>query len=305
MKKLMCVAAAMAAFLWWGRPAQADPPNRSVDATAAADLVARVNDQRAGIGLPALTVDAELAAKATAWAATMADAGRIWHSVLSDGVTADWARLGENVGMASSVDALHRAFVESPRHYENLASPDFQSVGIGVARVDGMLYGAEVFMRRQPVRTPLPTPAEPVMTTGTAPAGPTAAVSRPTPAPRPAAKTPTTRPAAARPALEATPSAPAVPQPAPPSPSVLHPQPIPAASSNTSPPEMQLAASHTTVAAGPTWVIAAGMAAFVWAAVTAALAVVVRPGRRPTRRGRPLTYRELRRLVGPIPAGRN
>ena len=59
-----------------------------------------------------LAVDAQLTNKAQAWAKTMADKGDIWHSNLPDGITENWQRLGENVGMGGSVDALHDAFVK-------------------------------------------------------------------------------------------------------------------------------------------------------------------------------------------------
>ncbi|HEY0399467.1 MAG TPA: CAP domain-containing protein, partial [Acidimicrobiia bacterium] len=97
-----------------------------------ASFVAKINDLRISKGLPALEVNANLVAKARGWAAGMAAAGRIWHSTLSDGITADWQKLGENVGMGGSVEGLHAAFVASPHHYENLVDPDFGYVGIGI-----------------------------------------------------------------------------------------------------------------------------------------------------------------------------
>ena len=113
-----------------------------------AGFVAQINALRATKGLPALAVDAGLTSKARSWAQTMADANKIWHSVLSDGITADWQRLGENVGMGGSVDVLHIAFVNSPHHYDNLVDPGFDSIGIGVVRgAGGTLFVAEEFMQ--------------------------------------------------------------------------------------------------------------------------------------------------------------
>jgi hypothetical protein len=110
-------------------------------------FVAKINGLRASNGLEALTVDAGITAKARAWAQTMADKNTIWHSTLSDGVTADWQKLGENVGMGGSVDGLHTAFVNSPHHYANLVDPTFRSVGIGVVHSStGVLFVSEVFM---------------------------------------------------------------------------------------------------------------------------------------------------------------
>jgi uncharacterized protein YkwD len=117
-----------------------------------AALVAKINDLRAGTGLPALQVNENLVAKARAWSAEMASAGRIWHSTLSDGITEDWKKLGENVGMGESVDRLHAEFVASPHHYENLVDPAFGHVGIGVVRNGDTIYVSEVFMQLMPTK---------------------------------------------------------------------------------------------------------------------------------------------------------
>ena len=144
MKKLLLTA--MAAFLATGlapmSAARADGPSDE------ASFVAQINGLRVTKGLPALSVDAGLTGKARAWAQTMADKNTIWHSVLTDGITADWQKLGENVGMGASVDSLNTAFVNSPHHYENLVDPLFSRIGIGVVHgVAGTLFVAEEFMQ--------------------------------------------------------------------------------------------------------------------------------------------------------------
>ena len=186
-----------------------------------ASFVAKINALRAGKGLSTLVVNDNLVAKARSWAATMAAAGRIWHSTLSDGITADWKKLGENVGMGGTVDGLFAAFVASPHHYENLVDPAFDSVGIGVVMNGSTIYVSQVFMELMPaaqtvsaVVTP-PTTA-PRVTTTTAPklAAPkpappklVVAVKAP-PAPPAAASTPDPTPP---PAPEVVPAAPADP----------------------------------------------------------------------------------------------
>src|SRR5687768_12690555 len=150
MKRFVVAAALSAAvFGWWSTPAGAQSES-TAEAEAAAELVSHINDLRSRQGLRPLAVHGELTAKAIGWARTMAADGRIWHSVLSDGVTADWLTLGENVGTAGTAAALHQAFVNSPRHYENLVRPDFDSIGVGVTDLGGVLYAAEVFMRVRP-----------------------------------------------------------------------------------------------------------------------------------------------------------
>jgi hypothetical protein len=195
-----------------------------------ASFVAKINDLRVSKGLPILVVNDNLVAKARSWAAGMAAAGRIWHSTLSDGITADWQKLGENVGMGGSVDGLHAAFVASPHHYENLVDPDFSTVGIGIAMNGSTIYVAEEFMelmpsKAAPVVTPTTGTTAPRVTTTTVPkpAAPKPPAHKPV-APKPvvvAVQAPVAPPVAVTPAPtpppapEVTPAAPADPPRAP------------------------------------------------------------------------------------------
>ena len=151
-------------------------------------------------------------AKARDWAAGMAAAGKIWHSTLSDGITADWKKLGENVGMGGSVDGLHAAFVASPGHYANLVDPNFGHVGVGIVMSGKTIFVAEMFMQTMSA-TSAPSVAPPPTTTTTAPRPTATTAPRPTtttaPRPRPTTTTtaPPPRPVAA-PAAEAPPAAP-------------------------------------------------------------------------------------------------
>ena len=167
-------------------PAQAD----TVSDEAA--FVAKINELRAGKGLAPLEVNANLVAKARAWSAGMAAAGKIWHSTLSEGVTENWKKLGENVGMGGSVDGLHRAFVNSPHHNENLVDPAFGHVGIGIVMNGSTIYVTQVFMQLMTVKLPTITvPTTPVT------------------APKPATTTTTAKPPAPKPVVAAVKPAPA------------------------------------------------------------------------------------------------
>jgi len=115
-----------------------------------ADFVNRINALRATQGVAQLRTNANLTNKARRWAGRMAAQDRIWHSKPSDGVTANWQKLGENVGMGGSVSVLHEAFVKSPRHYDNLVDPVFRYIGVGVVTVNGTTFVSEVFMQRRP-----------------------------------------------------------------------------------------------------------------------------------------------------------
>jgi Cysteine-rich secretory protein family len=191
-----------------------------------AGFVSRINALRASKGVRTLEVHPNLVQKARDWAQTMGSAGKIWHSKLSDGITADWQKLGENVGMGGAVEALHNAFVASPRHYDNLVDPDFNYVGIGVVYVDGTTYVTEMFMK---LAAPAPAPAPVVAAPPSAPSAPA-----PAPAPRPKAQPkPRPQPAPA-PTPAPAPVPPAAPAPAPaPAPVAA---PAPAAALETAPP---------------------------------------------------------------------
>ena len=149
-------------------PTTAAWADRDSDETS---FVAQINALRGATGVAALRTDAGLTSKARAWAQTMADRNTIWHSVLSDGITADWQKLGENVGMGGTVDGLHIAFVNSPHHYENLVDPAFDSIGVGVVRAGDTLFVAEEFMQ---TRAPKPSRPVPVPVGAPAPAKPPA-----------------------------------------------------------------------------------------------------------------------------------
>lgn len=127
--------------------AQADHDGLVNDPEKESEFVAMINDLRQSEGLGTLEVHEQLTAKARDWSHTMAEAGEIWHSELPDGITVNWKRLGENVGMGGSVEALHQAFIDSPGHYQNLIDPGFRHVGLGVTvDADGTIFVSEVFM---------------------------------------------------------------------------------------------------------------------------------------------------------------
>jgi hypothetical protein len=335
-KFLAAAAVGMAVFALQPGSARADTSAGPAEAAKAAELVRDINDLRTGNGLPALMVDDELTAKAAAWARTMGDAGRIWHSALPDGITADWAALGENVGTSGTVEQLHRAFVNSPHHYENLVRPDFQYVGVGIVDVDGVLYASEVFMKLQPAPPAASRPqggtpaAVPDGSASVPPATPVAVPAvrvrtvRPTAAPHRAAPAPAVKVTAqsAVPSVDGsahqtggtvsaasgTPVTPALPPSSSGTTAVAAPE-TPAA------PRLHLAGYATrqsAMAAGHN--AASGVAVLIWAAVTAAL-VAMRTGRsitlgtgrsrlRRLERRRRMSDEDLRELLGIGPGPR-
>jgi hypothetical protein len=184
MKKLLLVT--LAAFAATGLIPMASAHADTVSEESS--FVSQINALRASKGLATLAVDAGITGKARAWAQTMADKNTIWHSTLSDGVTADWQKLGENVGMGASVDSLETAFVNSPHHYANLVDPAFRSIGLGVVHSDtGILFVSEVFMVTRTaasVPAPVALPAVTSVVLATAVTAPAAAPTSVQPAKR-------------------------------------------------------------------------------------------------------------------------
>lgn len=119
-------------------------------------LIDAVNRQRDGGDLKALVRHTQLATKARSWAAAMASGAcgrdakrtpRVCHSKLSDGISAKWKKLGENVSKASprsNIDAVVKKFAAENR--KNILDPTFDHVGVGVAYVGKHVYVVEVFM---------------------------------------------------------------------------------------------------------------------------------------------------------------
>lgn len=139
------------------------PAGATNDPGAEADFVGRTNALRAKLGLPGLSSNGTLVAKAQQWAEYMASVGAISHSNLADGAPGEWTRLGENVGRGPSVDAIHKALVASPEHYQNLTDPGFRYVGVGVVNANGTFYVSEVFM--ESASQPAPSTSAPAAAT--------------------------------------------------------------------------------------------------------------------------------------------
>ncbi len=158
-------------------------------------FISLVNQLRTGKGLQPLTPHPDLHAGAVTWTAVLSNNGELSHAPdLSAGVNENWAKLGENVGVASSgqTQQLFDAFVASPSHYANLVDPDFTYIGVAVLYDgSGRMWTTHRFMKLfdEPVAT---TPPAPTSTAPPATAAPTTASPTPTTVPRAVASTSTT-----------------------------------------------------------------------------------------------------------------
>ena len=120
---------------------------------AARDFYDRLNAERAARGRPALAWDPALANYASAWSQNMAANG-FRHSTISNmwGI-GSYNVIGENIAMGygsgTTAGTLHVAWMNSSGHRENMLSPQFDSVGIGVfCAADGSMWATTSFAHR-------------------------------------------------------------------------------------------------------------------------------------------------------------
>jgi uncharacterized protein YkwD len=114
----------------------------------------RVNADRAGVGLHALSWNGQLACLATEWSAHMAATGTLAHRDLNATIRSagygGYRTLGENIlrgGTGMTGDQMHNAWMASAPHRANVLSGAYTSIGIGFATSpDGSLtYATENF----------------------------------------------------------------------------------------------------------------------------------------------------------------
>ena len=143
-------------------PSQAAPTS-----AAANDLFVRLNDERRARGLPPLAWNAQLASYAASWSRTMGSSN-LHHSNISS-LLNNFDYVGENIAMGSGVpvSALHLAWMHSQDHRDNILSPGFEDVGIGVySAPNGTMWATADFGRPWSAGSPPPyagnTPENPI-----------------------------------------------------------------------------------------------------------------------------------------------
>lgn len=143
-----------------GLSAGADPATES-------DFLAHINATRSSNGLGSLTMDGGLRSHARNHTQDMMDANQIYHSTSAElraAAGSGWSRLGENVGRGGTVSSLHQAFMNSSGHRKNILG-DYNYVGIGTGKKDGVLYVTVVFMKKGGSSPATTTTAPPETTT--------------------------------------------------------------------------------------------------------------------------------------------
>lgn len=120
----------------------------------------KINAARALQSVGKLSLDRQLskAARVHTWA--MARNEKLYHTpsdTLRRRIT-NWTILGENVGVGGDVESLHKAFMESPAHRDNVLYKTFRYVGVGVLKRDGRMWVTVIFAAVADPGTTLPMP---------------------------------------------------------------------------------------------------------------------------------------------------
>jgi uncharacterized protein YkwD len=215
----------------------------TVRSDLAAQVVASVNQHRAGLGLGGLAESATLRAAAVWKAQHMAAFGYMSHDdpappvarTVGERVAAcgySGGGWGENIAHGyPSTASVMQGWLSSPGHKANIERSSFRAIGVGAAAAaNGTLYWAQVFGTVADSAAPPPAP----------PPTPPPAPVPPTPAPKPPAPAPTPQAAAPKPQAAAPKPAAAAPK-----------QPAPAATPVTSKPQSPGAPTKTTGAPPP------------------------------------------------------
>ncbi len=142
----------------WSDPIEAD--------AVARDVYIRVNDERRSRGLPPLDWHEGLADIARRWSEQMI-ATTYEHSSPEFRAHPDFVGSGENISMGpTSSDELHVGWMRSDGHRENILSPDYSAMGVGiVCRNDGAMWATQIFgvaPGTTPSQARIETRAEPI-----------------------------------------------------------------------------------------------------------------------------------------------
>lgn len=119
----------------------------SVDRNSEFQMLDKINAARREVGLPRLVMDEKLRIVARKHSEEMFRLGYFSHNSPVSGSPFDrmgkagikYLLAGENIAYAQNVDLAHEGLMNSKPHRENILTPDFGKVGIGI--VDAGLYG--------------------------------------------------------------------------------------------------------------------------------------------------------------------
>ncbi|MGH2788948.1 MAG: CAP domain-containing protein [Actinomycetota bacterium] len=116
-----------------------------------------INRARTSRGHARLTLDRHLSRVARAHTKAMINRRSLFHTADLGRKVTRWSSLGENVGYGASVRSLHRAFMRSPGHRNNVLGR-FRHVGIATGKAGGRMWITVIFEHRRNPGTRLSMP---------------------------------------------------------------------------------------------------------------------------------------------------
>jgi uncharacterized protein YkwD len=139
---------------WATVPRPPHPVSAPKDFQAERQLLNLANQARAEAGLAPLQIDEGLARAARKHSLLMASEKQLAHDLpgepslperLAATSNLQLSAEGENVGFAPSVTEVHRGFMHSLHHRENLLNPDYNLAGFAAVRNGNRVYVTEDF----------------------------------------------------------------------------------------------------------------------------------------------------------------
>ena len=110
----------------------------------------KINNERETRGKPRLRLNGDLSRIAERHSREMAESGSLYHtSRLASRINRtgmDWRIIGENVGVGSSIGAVHDAFMKSDPHRRNILDRRFRKIGVGVFGSGGRVWITIIFL---------------------------------------------------------------------------------------------------------------------------------------------------------------
>jgi len=106
-----------------------------------------VNTARRNHGIRRVQVSAWLSRKARGHSIQMARRGSLYHTRCLSCMfrSRRWNRIGENVGLAHTVQRVHRLMMQSSSHRSNILGRAYKRVGVGVKKTRRGVWVTEMF----------------------------------------------------------------------------------------------------------------------------------------------------------------
>jgi len=132
-----------------------EPAKPSATEQALLDAANREREER---GLQPFEWNVSLAAAARSHAQKMAEAGTLSHQFPDEMdlgyrvrmTELHFTKAAENVALGPSAAVIHKAWMNSPAHRDNLLDRELDSIGIAVVERNGQLFAVQDFSRANP-----------------------------------------------------------------------------------------------------------------------------------------------------------